>query len=296
MQERCRRRSARRGSRRSPCAPTAARTIIAPSTTSSIACAKAARTPPRSSAARPRAVVPPGEATARRTRERVVAARAQQLGRAGHRLRHELGGRARRHAARAPRRRPAPRPAAPSTPGPTPRGRAGDAHQALRDVDDRADAREAARATAARSVLVDAARRARRRRARRACTLDRRVRLDAEHRRARVGGAQVGLRRAGEDRDDAPWRSPAISLRDRARAGPACGRGHDVGALGELAVGGERLAAELVGERGGAAGAGVGAQHGLAPAARERAGHVPGADEADLHDGRRRTRRSVRTG
>ncbi len=59
-------------------------------TASSIAASKAARTPPRSSAASPRAVEPPGERP-HAAPQRVVAARAQQRSGAGKRLHHELG-------------------------------------------------------------------------------------------------------------------------------------------------------------------------------------------------------------
>ena len=80
---------------------------------------KAARTPPRSRAARPRAVVPPGEVTSRRSASVSTPRRAQQLGGAGacvpvDQLRSPA---AAGHARGARRRRPAPRRAAPSTRG-----------------------------------------------------------------------------------------------------------------------------------------------------------------------------------
>ena len=117
-----------------------------------------------------------------------------------------------------------------------------------------------------------------------AADLDRRVRLDAER------PARPGRRRArsacvvrGEQRDDRASRAARSRSRHGGELGGLVGEDDEVGALGELAVGRDRLAAELGGQRRRAAGAGVGAQHRLAPAARERARHVPGADEADLH-------------
>ena len=55
----------------------------------------------------------------------------------------------------------------------------------------------------------------------------------------------------------------------------------DLGALGELRVGGERLAAVSSARR--AVGQDVGAEDRSTPAPREGAGHVPGSDEAKLH-------------
>ena len=116
--------------------------------------ANAARTPPRSSAASPRAVVPPGEATARRSASVSYLARAQQRRGAGHRLGDELAATSRRHAAadagvdlRLDEQRP--------VGGPDAAGSAGDAHQRLGDLDDRADAPEAARAARACELRVD---------------------------------------------------------------------------------------------------------------------------------------------
>jgi hypothetical protein len=58
----------------------------------------------------------------------------------------------------------------------------------------------------------------------------------------------------------------------------------DVGLLGHLAVGADGLAAELVHERLRAPGHGVRGHDRIAPPDGERARHVPGADESDLHD------------
>ena len=116
-----------------------------------------------------------------------------------------------------------------------------------------------------------------------AADLGRRVRLHAEHRRVRVGGAQLGLGGAREDRDDGLGGAGDLGGHG-VELGRLVGEDHEVGALGHLAVG-ERLAAQLLRQRGGAARAGVAAQHGLAPAAGERRGHVARADEADLHGG-----------
>ena len=57
----------------------------------------------------------------------------------------------------------------------------------------------------------------------------------------------------------------------------------EVGALGQLGVRGQRLAARLGGQGVGALGQRIAAEDGAAPAARQRARHVPGSDEADLH-------------
>ena len=50
---------------------------------------------------------------------------------------------------------------------------------------------------------------------------------------------------------------------------------HKVDSLGQLAVGRDALTAELIDERLRAPGAAVGAEHGLTPATRHRARHVP---------------------
>ena len=55
----------------------------------------------------------------------------------------------------------------------------------------------------------------------------------------------------------------------------------DVGALGDLGRRGQRLAADLVGQRLRALGDDVGAQHRPTPAEGEPSGHAPGADEAE---------------
>jgi hypothetical protein len=61
------------------------------------------------------------------------------------------------------------------------------------------------------------------------------------------------------------------------------GQDHEIDALGELPVALDRLAAELVRELRRTTRAGVRAQHGIAPPAGERPGHVSCADESDLH-------------
>ena len=59
---------------------------------------------------------------------------------------------------------------------------------------------------------------------------------------------------------------------------------HDeIGALSDLGVARQRLAAELCGERLGARGDGIGAQHGPPPSPRQRARHVACSDETYLH-------------
>ena len=193
-------------------------------TTSSIAAANAARTPPRSSAASPRAVVPPGEVTSRRSAQRVVA-----------------------------RARAAARRCRPSSRSTSVRGQRGRHAAPHRGVDLRLDEQRpvgGADARARRRRRRSAAR-ARRRPCRRARTarapaassasslcssgsanastpladLDRRVRLDAEHRRAGVGGRArrpAACARASRRR---PSRAPADLRAPPPRAGRACGRG-----------------------------------------------------------------------
>ena len=57
----------------------------------------------------------------------------------------------------------------------------------------------------------------------------------------------------------------------------------DVGALGQLGVRRDRLAAELVGERRGLGRVHVVHEHRLADAAGERGRHVPCTDQTELH-------------
>ena len=57
----------------------------------------------------------------------------------------------------------------------------------------------------------------------------------------------------------------------------------DVGTLRDLGRGGQRLAADLLGQRLRALGHHVGAQQRPTPAEGEPPGHAPGADEADHH-------------
>ena len=254
------------------------------STTSSIACAKAARTPPRSSAARPRAVVPPGEATARRSVERVVLAGAQELGRAGHGLGDERRRRAPRACRGARPRRPAPRRAAPST-----RGRRRDVAPATRisgsgHVDDGAEAREQLAHLRAQLLVARLVRRREREHA--AADLHRRVRLDAEHRRlrdrrraARPASCGRGSRRppSPRPRSPAPPR-PAARACGRARPGRRARRARGWSATASPPTSAASACARPEPR--------VRAQHGLPPPERERAGHVAGADETELHRAR----------
>ena len=235
-------------------------------------CAKAARTPPRSSAASPRAVVPPGRGDRAPQRERVVVAGAQQLGGARHRLRDQRGGERRRHAAphrgvdlRLDEQRPVGRARRRS-----PRRRRA---SALRDVDHRPERGRTARAPA-RAAPRPPARRARRRRARRGARSTGVFGSIAEDRRVRVGGAHARPACVRARSETTARAAPAISCATAASWAGLWARTTQVGALGELAVGGDRLAADLRGERTRAAGAGVRAQHRLPPPERERAGHV----------------------
>ncbi len=59
---------------------------------------------------------------------------------------------------------------------------------------------------------------------------------------------------------------------------------HEIGARGDLGVGAQRLAAHLGSQAASALGDGVGAEHRTTPPARQRAGHVPAADQAYLHE------------
>ena len=59
----------------------------------------------------------------------------------------------------------------------------------------------------------------------------------------------------------------------------------EVGLASHLYVG-RRHSAELLSQRGRATGAGIGAEHGLSPAARQRACHVPGSDQPNSHVGK----------
>ncbi len=112
--------------------------------------------------------------------------------------------------------------------------------------------------------------------------LDRRGGQDAIDRAIGIGRLDVGQRRGREDRDD------RLGVRrhlggDGRELRRLVAQDHDVGALGDLGRGGERLAADLVGQRPRALGDDVGAQHGPTPAEGEPPGHAPGADEAEHH-------------
>jgi hypothetical protein len=175
--------------------------------------------------------------------------------------------------------------------GPDAARRARDPHQRLRHVDDGAEPAEQLAHT--RALLFVGRHVGDGEREHAAAHLYRRVGLDPEDRRLGVGGADLGLGSAGEDRHDR-LRGPG----DLARHGVELRRlvrEHDkVGALGQLAVGAGRLAADERRELPGAAGARIRAQHRLAPAERERARHVAGSDEADHPDADYEARRTGR--
>ena len=78
-----------------------------------------------------------------------------------------------------------------------------------------------------------------------------------------------------------PLASRADLARDALQARGLVREQQHVGALGELGVGVDDLAAELGDERLGARPVGVVHEHGIAPAARERSCHVSCADEAE---------------
>ena len=148
-------------------------------------------------------------------RERVVRARPQQLGRAGHRLGDELRGELRRHAAadrgihlRLDEQRPVGRPDAAGGPG--------DAHQRLGDVDDGAETAE--QLPDAGAQLLVHRRVGYREREHAAPDLHGRVRLDPEDRRVRVRGADLGLLRAARGSTRPPWRR----RRSRVATAPSC--------------------------------------------------------------------------
>jgi hypothetical protein len=112
--------------------------------------------------------------------------------------------------------------------------------------------------------------------------LDGHARDHPHDRRGAVGGAQRGERYAAEDRDDA-LRAAADLGGDALQPGRLVREQHHVGVLRELGVGCGDVAAELGDERLGARPVGVVHEHGVTPAARERAGHVPRSDEPEPH-------------
>ena len=92
----------------------------------------------------------------------------------------------------------------------------------------------------------------------------------------------LGQRDAAEDRGDGL--GVLADLRgDLAELRRLVAEDDEIGLLRERGVGRERLAAELVDERLGAAGQHVGGEDGSTPATRHPARHVPCPDESDLH-------------
>ena len=116
-----------------------------------------ARTPPRSSAARPRAVDAAGRGDLAPDRERVVVARLEQRGGPRHRLGDEPAGERGREAVANARRRPGPRPAAPGRRARRPITRRRGAHQALGDLDHGPEPPEQLEHVALRARAVDLA-------------------------------------------------------------------------------------------------------------------------------------------
>ena len=235
-----------------------------------------------SSAARPRAVTPPGEVTARRTPSVSMSLRLQQRRAAGHRGADEARGDRRGDARRARRRRSAPRRRAPRRPAPTPETPVSGPSCASGSTMTSPTRREAApgpRRTPAGSPAssstrpIDAA-----------ADLDGGVGHDPVDAGARVGGAHVGERDAAEQRDDD--RVAGVELRgDLRELRRLVAEHHEVARRDDLGVRSRRAcAAELRGERLRARGVDVRAHDRLAQPPRKRRGHVARADEPDPHD------------
>ena len=85
-------------------------------------------------------------------------------------------------------------------------------------------------------------------------------------------------------------------LRDVLELGGLVTEHHQIGPPGDLPVGGERLSADLCREAPCPLGDGIGAHHGTAPPAGQRAGHVPATDETYLHEWLRLSVRGSGTG
>ena len=117
----------------------------------------------------------------------------------------------------------------------------------------------------------------------------------------RVGRPEVVQRHAAQDRGDRA-RLGRDLLGHRGQLRRLVAEDDEVGAPGELRVGGHHLAADLGGERRGPVAERIGAQQRAAPSASEAARHVSRSDEPDLHRGRhhtgphRRGRTAFRTG
>ena len=245
-----------------------------------MACENAARTPPRSSAASPRAVGAAGRGHGAAQGQRVVLPRAQQRGGAGHRLRDERRGDVAASCRGGSPRRPAPRRAAPSRPG---RRRWRRRRRASAPPGTSTTVPDAAEELEHLGVELRVDRRSGRGEGEHALAdLDRGVRLHPEDRRARVGLAQLRLRRRARAARRRAARAPAISSRD-ARASCA---GLWARMTTSARSASSRLEATASPPTSAASsfarpGARVRAEHRLAPAERERPRHVAAADEAD---------------